>query len=202
MDFIHKSGSMIRAVLIFDAEYPQLTKATISLLVADDDGRSHWERYREVIHDDHLSQQPSGQVEFYLSDFLGPKGLPVDFCRPPVGISRSPYFTIPYESFAATFRTARYLRHPDVFAMRDEDKAPNAFQDMQDILDRRSAEAGRRLEESDKRTAEYCRQLAEERRRRKESDQRAAEYRRQVEESDQRAAEYRRQIEALKRQMS
>jgi len=88
MEFVHKSGGMIHAVFIIDAEYPDLTKATISLLVADDDGGSYWELYREVIHDDHLHQQPSGQVEFYLSDFLGPNGLPADFCRPPVGTSR------------------------------------------------------------------------------------------------------------------
>jgi len=88
MEFVHKGGGMIHAVFILDAEYPDLTKATISLLVADDDGGSYWELYREVIHDDHLHQQPSRQVEFYLSDFLGPNGLPADFCRPPVGTSR------------------------------------------------------------------------------------------------------------------
>ena len=163
-EYIDKSGGMIRAVLILDAaDYPQLTKATISLLVADDDdGRSsHWEQYRKVIHDDNLGQQqPSGQVEFYLSDFLGPNhGLPIDLCRPPVGISRRPYFAIPYESFAAIFRTARHIKHPDVFAMREEDQAPNAFQDMQDLLDRQGAEEGRRLEESDRRAADYYRQL-------------------------------------------
>jgi len=94
---------------------------------------------------------------------------------------RSPYFTIPYERLAATFRTARYLRHPDVFAMLEEDKEPNVFKEMQDELDRRNAEEGRRLEESDKR---------------------AAEERRQREESDKCAVEYCRQLEELKRQIS
>jgi hypothetical protein len=91
MQYIQKGGGMIRAVLILNAEYPELTKATVGLLVADDDGGSHWERYFEVVHDDRLHQQPSGEIELYLSDFLGPESLPAEFCRPPAGVSRFVY---------------------------------------------------------------------------------------------------------------
>ncbi|KAK3363703.1 hypothetical protein B0T25DRAFT_444928, partial [Lasiosphaeria hispida] len=174
MEYIQKSDGKIRVVLIIDAHYPNLRKATVSLLVADDGGGFHWHLNRKVIHDDRLHRQPSGKVKFYLSDFLGPEGLPIDFCRPPARISRSPFFTVSYKRLGAIFRTARHAQHPDVFAMAEEDMETNLFEEMQQELKRHTAEAERRI--------------AEERRQREESDKRAAESEKRAAELDKRAA--------------
>ncbi|KAK3364055.1 hypothetical protein B0T25DRAFT_418392, partial [Lasiosphaeria hispida] len=170
-DYIRQSDGEIRVVFIINAHYPHLKKATVSLLVADGGGGFHWNLNREVIHDDRLHHQPSGEVNFYLSDFLGSEGLPINFCRPPTGISRSnvyicrsPYFTVSYQRLAAVFRTARHVRHPDVFAMAEEDLETNLFKEMQQEHERRIAEerseAERRIAEE---RSETERRIAKER---------------------------------------
>jgi hypothetical protein len=47
------------------------------LLVADG-----WIQHHELYHDDNLDQQPVGQVDLFLSDFIGSTNLPPAYCRP------------------------------------------------------------------------------------------------------------------------
>ncbi|KAK3364371.1 hypothetical protein B0T25DRAFT_443701, partial [Lasiosphaeria hispida] len=198
-DYIRQSNGEICVVFIINAHYPHLKKATVSLLVADGGGGFHWNLSREVIHDDRLQHQPSGEVNFYLSDFLGSEGLPINFCRPPTGISRSPYFTVSYQRLAAVFRTARHVRHPDVFAMAEEDLETNLFEEMQQEHERRIAEerseAERRIAEE---RSEAERRIAKER---SKAERRIAEERRQREQSDKRAAKDRRRLKRAERRL-
>jgi hypothetical protein len=62
-------------------QYPTATRGTVSLLTADGT-KGHWVQRSEVFHDDTSEEQPIGQLGFYISDFLGPQGLPTAFCRP------------------------------------------------------------------------------------------------------------------------
>jgi hypothetical protein len=75
--------------IILDAEYEGLGKARVSLVAADgnDDNGDisangfHWEKRGEVFHsdDDTEDQHISGEIGFYLSDFLGTAGLPAAY---------------------------------------------------------------------------------------------------------------------------
>ncbi len=80
-EYIELSDGKIRAVLVVDLQYEGMTKAWISLLAADDSS-SRWVEHSQLFHDDMLDQQPDGQVDLYLSDFLGSAGLAAAFCRP------------------------------------------------------------------------------------------------------------------------
>lgn len=75
--YIDKSDGLIRAVIILDVRYPDMKKAWVSLLTADG-----WVQYRELVHDADLDEQPVGQVDLYLSDFVDPVDLPLSYCRP------------------------------------------------------------------------------------------------------------------------
>jgi hypothetical protein len=81
--YIDLSDGKIQAVLVLDLEYPDPKKAWVSLLVADGPSSS-WVKVHELFYDDalELNQQPVGQVDLYLSDFLGFTGLPAAACRP------------------------------------------------------------------------------------------------------------------------
>jgi hypothetical protein len=58
-----------------------MKKAWVSLRVKDDP-LSHWTQHHELFYDDALDQQPVGQVDLYLSDFVGRAGVPAAHCRP------------------------------------------------------------------------------------------------------------------------
>ncbi|KAK3363771.1 hypothetical protein B0T25DRAFT_576290 [Lasiosphaeria hispida] len=108
--------------LIIDANYPRLNKARVGLIVADDNSLGfRWERRGDVFYSDR--QGPvDGEVGFYLSDFFGAAGLLAAYCRPPVGISRQPNFTISYGELGAAFRIARHLNFPKKFTMTEGDE--------------------------------------------------------------------------------
>lgn len=78
---IESSDGKIRAVLILDLQYPGMKRAWVSLLVGDGSS-GYWIRHHELYHDDNLDQQPAGQVDLYLSDFVSFAGLPAPYCRP------------------------------------------------------------------------------------------------------------------------
>lgn len=72
----------------------------MGLLVADASSR-RWVHHFDVFYDDDLLQQPIGQVELFLSDFVDFTGVPAEFCaefcRPSkadldAGISRFVFF--------------------------------------------------------------------------------------------------------------
>lgn len=68
--------------LILDLQYGGIKKVWVSLRV-EDQPSSHWIHNHELVHDDALKQQqPIGQVEMYLSDFVSFTGLPVTSYRP------------------------------------------------------------------------------------------------------------------------
>lgn len=100
--YIDTSDGMIRAVFIIDLGYPDPKKAWVSLLVADDSpdhSSGRWVQHSELFFDEDIDQQPVGQIDFYLSDFLGLKAasLPAALCRPSnaelaAGITRSAFF--------------------------------------------------------------------------------------------------------------
>ncbi|KAK4233491.1 hypothetical protein C8A03DRAFT_47977 [Achaetomium macrosporum] len=118
--YIVSSDGKIRAVLILDLQYPGMKKAWVSLLAADDSA-SHWILHHELYHDDDLDQQPVGQVDLYLSDFVGLASLPAAYCRPftaklAAGIKRNPTINLTYERLRAIFRWARYLHTPKEFS--------------------------------------------------------------------------------------
>jgi hypothetical protein len=81
--YLDSSGGKIQAVLVLDLEYPEPKKAWVSLLVADGSSSS-WAKVHELFYDDalELNRQPAGQIDLYLSDFLGFSGLPAAACRP------------------------------------------------------------------------------------------------------------------------
>jgi hypothetical protein len=79
--YIDSSDGKIQAVFILDLQYPGMKKAWVSLLVWDDTS-GHWIQHHGLFHDDALDQQPVGQVDLYLSDFVGLAGLPTASCRP------------------------------------------------------------------------------------------------------------------------
>jgi hypothetical protein len=79
--YIDFSDGKIRVALILDLQYPDMKKAWVRLLVADDSSSS-WVQHSQLLHDDDLVQQPVGQVDLYLSDFIGLAGVRAVFCRP------------------------------------------------------------------------------------------------------------------------
>ena len=101
--YLLATGGQVRLAIILDAEYEGLSRARVNLLAANgDDGNGdisadgfRWEKRGETFHsdDDTEEQHIGGQIGFYLSDFLGPAGLPAAYCRPPAGISRSVPFS-------------------------------------------------------------------------------------------------------------
>jgi hypothetical protein len=55
----------------------RILRRSVSLLVADG-----WLPHHKFCHDDNPDQQPVGQVDLYLSDFVRSAGLPPAYCRP------------------------------------------------------------------------------------------------------------------------
>lgn len=75
------SDGNIRAALVLDLQYPGIKKAQVGLRVAGNCS-NYWIQRHELFYDDDIVQQPRGQVDLYLSDFVGELGLPRDLCRP------------------------------------------------------------------------------------------------------------------------
>lgn len=93
VQYIECTESKIRATIVFKAQYPDAKWATIALRVADGSATGSWVQYFDTIYDVKLPEQPGGQLGLYVSDFIGPAGLPTEFCRPSAaelaaGISR------------------------------------------------------------------------------------------------------------------
>jgi len=82
VQYVECAEGEIQAAIVLDAQYPKANKAKVALLVADGTTAGTWVRYFETIYDDNLVEQPEGDVGLYISDFLGPAGLPTAFCRP------------------------------------------------------------------------------------------------------------------------
>jgi hypothetical protein len=84
-DYIDYSDGKIQLVFIIDLQYPGMKKAWVSLLASGDSASPGALQFETFLDDDlDLDQQPDGQVALYLSDFLGPTGLPETFCRPSI----------------------------------------------------------------------------------------------------------------------
>ncbi|KAL2261302.1 hypothetical protein VTK26DRAFT_4444 [Humicola hyalothermophila] len=116
-------------------------KAWVSLLAADDSA-SHWILHHELYHGDDPDQQPVGQVDLYLSGFVGLAGLPAAYCRPftaefAAGIKRNPTINLTYERLRAIFRRARYLHNPKEFSQVVGGEEENPYEE----IERRVAEA-------------------------------------------------------------
>lgn len=92
------SEGKIRAVLILDLDYPDIKKAWVSLRVAGNPS-AYWVQRCELFYDDDLVQQPRGQVNLYLSDFVGEVGLPTDLCRPSHTAATTKWFVLFFSFF-------------------------------------------------------------------------------------------------------
>jgi len=145
-DYIGLSDGKIQAVLILDLHYPNLTKAWVSLLVAN--GPPDYLIHNHVLYfDGNLDQQPAGQVGFYLSDFAGLASLPAAYCRPSAaeldaGITRNPTVILTYDKLRAIFRWARHVHDPAKFTIEVGDEPQNSRLDAR----RDAAEKDRELE--------------------------------------------------------
>ncbi|KAK4044652.1 hypothetical protein C8A01DRAFT_42560 [Parachaetomium inaequale] len=205
--YIDLSDGKIRLAVVVDLQYSDVKKGWISLLAADDsDSIRHWVQHSDLFHDDDLVQ-PVGQVDFYLSDFVGLAGVPAAFCRPSTaevaaGVSRKPQIILPYERLAAIFRVARSIHDPAKFDVEDGDEEENPYECLaQELIERerRMAEMKRRIAEKERHIAEKERRMAEEERRVAEMEQRVAERERRVAEElaefERRMAERRLQAE-------
>ncbi|KAK4098442.1 hypothetical protein N658DRAFT_518049 [Parathielavia hyrcaniae] len=165
--YIDSSDGNIRAVLILDLQYPGMKKAWVSLLAADD-SPSHWILHHELYHDDDLDQQPVGQVDLYLSDFVGLAGLSVDYCRPSTaelaaGITRNPTITLTFERLRAIFRRARFLHAATKFTAEVGDEEENPYEEVERRLAEERVEMERRVAEAERRVTEAEQRLVEER---------------------------------------
>ncbi|KAK4095954.1 hypothetical protein N658DRAFT_511624 [Parathielavia hyrcaniae] len=184
--YIDSSDGKIRVVLILDLQYPDMKKAWVSLLAADG-----WLPRHELYHDDNLDQQPVGQIDLYLSDFVGSAGLPPAYCRPSTvelaaENTRNPMITLTYERLRAIFRRARHLYKPTEYTTEVGDEEENPYEEAERRVVEERAESERRLAEE---RAESERRLAEER---IEADRRAAEARdKERAETERRVAEAR-----------
>ena len=83
--YLSSTGGKTQVALIIDLQYPSTKKAWVGLRAADGPSRpSSWAQPTELFFDDELvvGQQPVGQINLYLSDFVGLAGVPTGFCRP------------------------------------------------------------------------------------------------------------------------
>ncbi|KAK4106671.1 hypothetical protein N658DRAFT_563444 [Parathielavia hyrcaniae] len=147
--YIDSSDGKIRAVLILDLQYPGMKKAWVSLLAAEG-----WLPHHELYYDDNLDQQPVGQIDLYLSDFVGSARLPPAYCRPSTAelaaeITRSPMITLTYERLRAIFRRARHLHKPTQYTTEVGDEEENPYEEAErrvvETRDKERAEAERRV---------------------------------------------------------
>ncbi|KAH6618358.1 hypothetical protein B0J18DRAFT_459390 [Chaetomium sp. MPI-SDFR-AT-0129] len=128
--YLNSSDGKIEVVLIIDIQYPDMKKAWFRLLTTDDLS-APW----VLFYDDDITQQPTGQVALYLSDFIGLiPGVPPPFCRPSAievaaGITRKPTIALTYERLRAIFRMARYCQNPKVFTTEDGDEEENIYEE-------------------------------------------------------------------------
>lgn len=103
--YINDTSGGIQAALILKIEYPQPNKAEVGLFVSDTsigNGSSGvWVLRSHTIYDSSLNEQPVGQVELYLSDFLGYDGLPAAFQRPTAAELADQIIRFVFPSFSA-----------------------------------------------------------------------------------------------------
>ncbi|KAK4237598.1 hypothetical protein C8A03DRAFT_44569 [Achaetomium macrosporum] len=164
--YIESSDGKIQAVLILDLQYPSMKKAWVSLLAADSSSR--WIQHHEVYHDDNIDHQPVGQVDIYLSDFIGFAGLPAAYCRPSTaelaaGITRKPTITLTYQRLRAIFGRARYLHKPTEFTTEVGDEEGNPYEEAERRVTEARLETERRVAEArNEERAEWQRCLAKE----------------------------------------
>ncbi|KAK4034167.1 hypothetical protein C8A01DRAFT_49404 [Parachaetomium inaequale] len=135
----------------------EVSKACQYINCSDADGpSSDWVQHSELFYDDGLDQQPVGQVDLYLSDFVGLAGVPTACCRPSsaelaAGVSRTPQIILMYERLAAIFRVARHMHSPTEFATEIGDEEQNPYE----VAERRVAEArNEERNETERRVAE------------------------------------------------
>lgn len=83
IQYIECAEGDIQAAIVLDMQYPKANWAKVALCVADGTTAT-WVQYFKTIYDNNLVEQPEGEVGLYISDFLGPTGLPTAFCRPSV----------------------------------------------------------------------------------------------------------------------
>lgn len=79
--YIKYSGGKIQAVLVIDAGFPAMRKATASLYVA-----GGWAPFAAVFYQEDLVEQPTGHIGLFVSDLVaGEPALPPSLSRPSPG---------------------------------------------------------------------------------------------------------------------
>ncbi|KAK5651233.1 hypothetical protein OQA88_12697 [Cercophora sp. LCS_1] len=152
----------IQAAIVLDAQYPKANRAKIALRVADGTTAGTWVQYFETICDDSLVEQPEGEVGLYISDFIGPAGLPTAFCRPSAaetaaGVQRDPQVILTYERLRKIFLNARAI-HQGTYKPGDGEE-DNVYAMAESIeRERERAEHERERAEHERERAEHERE--------------------------------------------
>ncbi|GJC86299.1 hypothetical protein ColLi_09137 [Colletotrichum liriopes] len=114
-------GSRACIVLVIDIQYRKAQRATVSMLVADCDGRGgpYWAMRGEAFYVEGTDEQPEGVVDLYISDFLGSDGLPDAFIRPycgdanQAGFPRTAQATVTFENLREKLLEAKEIHRED-----------------------------------------------------------------------------------------
>ncbi|KAK3363163.1 hypothetical protein B0T25DRAFT_491617 [Lasiosphaeria hispida] len=159
VQYIECAEGDIQATIVLDVQYPRANRAKVALRVADGTTAGTWVRNFETIYDDDLVKQPEGEVGLYISDFLGPAGLPTAFCRPSAaetaaGVQRDPQVLLTYERLRNIFLKARAI-YQGTYKPGDGGEEDNVYTIVQ------SAERERERAERERERAERERERAE-----------------------------------------
>ncbi|KAK5651280.1 hypothetical protein OQA88_12624 [Cercophora sp. LCS_1] len=140
LQYIKSSGGKIRAVIVFNINYPKANKVTVSLVTADNSipGGHHWLQYAEILYSDNTEEQAIGQID--------PADLPASFCRPSAaevnaGVQREPQIVLTYGQLRREFRKALAVYREETYL---EDFAEETIFEK---LARKVEEAARKEEE-------------------------------------------------------
>ncbi|KAK0633895.1 hypothetical protein B0T14DRAFT_415449, partial [Immersiella caudata] len=191
VQYIKSSTGKIKTGIIFNIEYPKANKVTVSL-------------YAEVLYDDDVDEQPTGQIDLYLSDLTG-SDLPLCYCRPPsdrrdAGILRFPQITVTYYQLRDAFLKARNIHRGEACC---DDYAQESHSE--EIARRITEEVAQRMAEKDDKIGEVEHKMAEmERERAKEKAEMArcmAEMERERAEMERERAKEKAEMALMRRKM-
>ncbi|KAH8896821.1 hypothetical protein GQ53DRAFT_890208, partial [Thozetella sp. PMI_491] len=142
VQYIDGTHGRIAAVLLLDPSYPDARRAKVSLLVADCSQSHlahHWVQRGSLFFDEDIDAQRTGQVGFYVSDFLRGGALPHAYCRPSAaelasGVSRDPQIVLTYKQLRSIFLNARKVHIEVMETEEDEedDAYPTLIEDEED----------------------------------------------------------------------
>ncbi|KAH6628189.1 hypothetical protein F5144DRAFT_492561 [Chaetomium tenue] len=169
VQYVELTGGKIEAAVALNGQYPSGRSAQVALRVVDGATTGTWVQYFDTVYDEDCATQPDGQLGLYISDFLGPAGLPVNFCRPSTaerasGVSRDPQVTLTYKRLRSIFLKARSI-HQGTYPGDGYDDVENDFTIFEEAESERQRaddmELAQREEEATQRADELAQRLNE-----------------------------------------